>query len=420
MGNHHTKFTKKFAGHSGIGELMEDLGKAMASGDMLMLGGGNPASIPEVKKLWRDRLNELLKTETELDNALGNYDTPQGHHLFMKELADFLNRHYDFNVTEKNIAVTNGSQTAMFNLMNLLGGTGEDGIMRKILFPLVPEYIGYADQHLEQDAFLALKPIIQEIGENRFKYKIDFDALENVTDPLGALCVSRPTNPTGNVLTDNEIEKLQKYCKSRNIPLIIDNAYGAPFPQILFQDIKPIWNEGIVLSMSLSKIGLPSTRTGIIVANEEIIKAVSSVNAITNLSTGSLGQVITYPLLKDDRLFTISKEIVKPFYHKKSIQALEWIDKYFEDFLYKAHVSEGALFLWLWFPDLPITTEELYQKLKLQKVLIIPGKYFFYGLEKKWIHSEQCIRITYSQSSYVVKNGIKIIAETIKNLNISK
>jgi len=184
---------------------MDDLGKAMARGDMLMLGGGNPASIPEVNALWNQRIKDLAQEEEELARALGNYDTPQGNPAFLDALADFLNRHYDFGISSENIAVTNGSQTAMFNLMNMLGGTGEDGIMRKILFPLVPEYIGYADQHLESEAFLAVKPKLEMIGDHRFKYHIDFDALEKLTDPLGAVCVSRPTNPSGNVLTDEAV-----------------------------------------------------------------------------------------------------------------------------------------------------------------------------------------------------------------------
>lgn len=412
-----TQFKHRYAGHSGIGELMEDLGKAMAGGDMLMLGGGNPASIPEVNELWNKRIGQMVEEKSELTKALVNYDTPQGNQAFMEELAAFLNRHYNFGITTKNIAVTNGSQSAMFNLMNLLGGTGQDGILRKILFPLVPEYIGYADQHLEAEAFLALKPEIEYRGETRFKYHIDFKALNAVKDPLGALCVSRPTNPTGNVLTDEEIDKLHGFCKERKIPLIIDNAYGAPFPQILFQDIKPIWDENIILSMSLSKIGLPSTRTGIIVAKEEIIQALSSINAITSLSTGSLGQVITRPLLKDNTLFNISKDVVKPFYQAKSERALQWVDKYLDGVPYRAHVSEGALFLWLWFPELPITTVELYERLKERKVLVIPGKYFFFGLQEDWEHREQCIRITYSQSEEVVEEGIKEIGKILKEIH---
>lgn len=416
MNKFKTTFRERFAGKSGISELMDDLGRAMATGDMLMLGGGNPGSIPEVNKIWRERLSSLMADETELDSALTNYDTPQGNSRFIEAIVNFFNRHFDFKITSKNVAITNGSQTAMFNLLNLLGGTGDDGTLRKILFPIVPEYIGYADQHLEHNAFLSLRPKIELIGDRRFKYRIDEEALERVDSPLGAICVSRPTNPTGNVLTDDEIDYLHNFCKKRDIPLIIDNAYGAPFPQILFQDITPKWDNDIILSMSLSKIGLPSTRTGIVIAKEEIINALSAVNAITSLSTGSLGQVITYPLLEDDTLLNISKTLVKPFYEEKSLNAINWIDKYFEGISYRTHVSEGALFIWLWLPDLKITTKELYQKLKERKVLIIPGSYFFYGLEELWKHSDECIRMTYSQSEDVVEEGIKIIAEVLREI----
>lgn len=416
MSDYKTHFTHRFAGKSGIGELMEDMGRALSGGDMLMLGGGNPAGISEVKALWRARLAEMLEGETEIDDALLNYDTPQGNKAFMAALADFLNRHYDFGITEKNIAVTNGSQTAMFNLMNLLGGTCDDGVMRKILFPVVPEYIGYADQHLEPEAFISLRSIIEPIGEHRFKYRMDYDALEAVSEELGAVCISRPTNPTGNVLTDDELDYLHNFCKKRKIPLIVDNAYGAPFPQILFRDVKLKWDEDIILSMSLSKVGLPSTRTGIIIAKEQLIKALSSVNAITSLSTGSLGQIITTPMLLDDRLHSISRDIIKPYYLNKSQQVLEIIDEYFDGINYRVHLSEGAIFLWMWFPDLPISSHELYNKLKEEKVLVIPGHYFFYGLKEPWGHSDECIRINYAQDLSVVKEGLKIISRFINNL----
>ena len=40
---------------------MDDLGRAMAGGgEMLMLGGGNPALVPEVEKLWRGRMGRGL------------------------------------------------------------------------------------------------------------------------------------------------------------------------------------------------------------------------------------------------------------------------------------------------------------------------------------------------------------------------
>ena len=47
---------EKLAGDSGIRALMEDLGQALTTRpDMLMLGGGNPAAVPEIQALWRRR-----------------------------------------------------------------------------------------------------------------------------------------------------------------------------------------------------------------------------------------------------------------------------------------------------------------------------------------------------------------------------
>ena len=58
---------------SGIGELMEDLGEALAAGGerMRMLGGGQPAHIPEVDAVWRLRMEEIMASRGELERMLG-------------------------------------------------------------------------------------------------------------------------------------------------------------------------------------------------------------------------------------------------------------------------------------------------------------------------------------------------------------
>lgn len=78
--------------------------------------------------------------------------------------------------------------------------------------------------------------------------------------------------------------QLDTLAKQHAIPLLIDSAYGIPFPGIIFNQATPIWNENIILSMSLSKLGLPGCRCGIIIANETIISAISNMNGIISLS----------------------------------------------------------------------------------------------------------------------------------------
>ncbi len=408
---------RQLAGGSGIEELMEDLGNALAHGgpDICMLGGGQPAHIPEVNAIWRRRMEEIMAEPGALEKMLGNYDPPRGNPRFIAALAKLFRKEFGWPLGPEHVAITSGGQTAFFFLFNLLAGEMPDGRRKKILLPLIPEYIGYANQGAGENLFRAVPPKIEKTGPHEFKYRVDFDALE-VTDEIAAICVSRPTNPTGNVLTDEEISHLSDLAKRHGIPLIIDNAYGAPFPNIIFTDAKPVWDEHIILTLSLSKIGLPGTRTGIVVAHPRITAAMASMSAIIGLANPNIGQAIALPLVESGEILRIANEKVKPFYIEKSRQAREFVMASFgEDFDYYIHRSEGALFLWLWFPGLPITSRELYERLKNRGVLIISGHYFFFGHDDpSWCHRHECLRMTFTMDESVVRRGIKIIGEEVR------
>ena len=407
----------QLAGGSGIEELMEDLGNALAHGgpDICMLGGGQPAHIPEVNAIWRRRMEEILAEPGAMEKVLGNYDPPRGNPRFIGALAGLFRSQFGWPLGPEHIAVTAGGQTAFFFLFNLLAGEMPDGRRKKILLPLVPEYIGYANQGAGGDLFRAVPPKIEKTGPHEFKYRVDFDALE-VTDDIAAICVSRPTNPTGNVLTDGEISRLSDLAKRHGIPLIIDNAYGAPFPNIIFTDAKPVWEEHIILTLSLSKIGLPGTRTGIVVAHPRIAAAMASMSSIIGLANPNIGQAIALPLVESGEILGIANETVKPFYIAKSRQAREFVAESFgEDFDYYIHRSEGALFLWLWFPGLPITSRELYERLKKRGVLIISGHYFFFGNDdESWRHRHECLRMTFNMDESVVLRGIRFFGVEVR------
>jgi len=407
-------FGEKLEQKGGIVDLMKDLGAALnEKTSMRMMGGGNPASIPEVQSIWRKRTAELLKEKNDFDSALVNYDPPSGNPKFLYAVAKALNNEYGWNLEPENIAVTSGAQTGFFFLFNILAGEFTNGQQKKILLPLAPEYIGYSNQGITQDIFVTQPALIEEKGTNGFKYHVNFDQLK-VHDEIAAICVSRPTNPSGNVLTDQEINQLSEIARSKRIPLIIDNAYGNPFPGAIFTKANPIWDEHIILTLSLSKLGLPGTRTGIMIGPKKIIAAVTAANAVVGLANNNIGQALSLPLIESGELISLSNNLIKPFYKERMLKARSYVEEAFGDTIpYKLHESEGAFFLWFWFPELPITTIELYERLKEKDVLVVPGEYFFFGLEDHWDHSHECIRVTFSQSENVVKEGIQIIAEEV-------
>ena len=416
-----SQFGKKFTQASGITQLMADLGHANQSKDIdiCMLGGGNPAVIPAATTVFQQEMQLLLDQTHQFDQMLGNYDGPQGSFVFIDALITLLNNRYDWGLTRDNICLSNGSQNSFFNLFNLLAGDMPDGSQGKILLPLAPEYIGYYDQGINGNIFISEQATIESISEFQFKYRINFTALKKKLEThsdIVAICVSRPTNPTGNVLTDKEMYKLDSLAKKYQIPLIVDNAYGFPFPGAIYVDANPNWHDNIILTMSLSKLGLPGARTGIVIANKEIIQALSSINAITALAPNSMGACLTNRLLASGDIMSLREDIIRPFYHEKSQFAAALAEQLFANLPIKIHKPEGAFFLWIWCQELPITSKELYERLVKRGVYIIPGEYFFPDKNSTWKHQTECLRVTFTQEDEVLERGFGIIAEELRKV----
>ena len=170
--------------------------------------------------------------------------------------------------------------------------------------------------------------------------------------------------------------------------------------------------------MSLSKLGLPGLRCGIVIANKSIIRALTNIAGIINLAPSGIGPSLMQDWVKSGEILNHSENIIAPYYQDKAKQAVQWLQDAIPAPKLRIHKPEGALFLWLWFENLPVKSAELYEKLKEKGLIIVPGHYFFPGIEdEQWKHQYECIRLNYAQPAEKVKAGIEILKEVINELD---
>ncbi|WCL49888.1 hypothetical protein [Leptospira sp. GIMC2001] len=93
-------FASKLTLGSGIGELMQDLGSGLEDArkygiEISMLGGGNPAIIPEVEQIFEKKFLEIAKDSKRVSRLLGHYESPLGSDEIRELLAESLSSKLD-------------------------------------------------------------------------------------------------------------------------------------------------------------------------------------------------------------------------------------------------------------------------------------------------------------------------------------
>ncbi len=412
-----SKIGKKMSQLTGVRAIMKDIIETLRSNqsqEFINLSAGNPVILPEVENLWRDCTLELMSSK-EYGEVVCRYGASQGYGPLIDAIVSDFNSRYQLSLTHRNILITPGSQTLYFYGANVFGGNDENGDLKPVILPLSPDYTGYGGISVQAEAVKAYKPRL-EIHEatHRFKYCPDFNQLE-IGEKAGCVIFSRPCNPSGNVLTEEEVEKIANLAAKNNIPVLIDSAYGPPFPALNYTQMKPIFGKNIIHCMSLSKAGLPGERVGIAIGETEVIEALDSFQNNACIHSSRYGQAIAAKAITSGKLANISLNVIRPYYQEKLEILEQTLDEVMpKDLPWFLHCGEGAIFGWLWFKDLPITDQELYQELKKVGVIVVPGSSFFPGLQEEWQHKHECIRISLTATSSQIKEGIIKLAEIVK------
>jgi valine--pyruvate aminotransferase len=414
-----SQFGTQMSHLTGVRAIMKDINETLRSGsgqEFINLSAGNPVILPEVEQLWRDCTAELLAS-SEYGEVVCRYGSSQGYQPLIDAIVGDFNRRYGVNLTERNVLITPGSQALYFYAANAFGGYTSSGQLKQIVLPLSPDYTGYGGVTLVPEALIAYKPALEiDAPNHRFKYRPDFSQLA-IDENTGCVIFSRPCNPTGNVLTDDEVKKIAALAAPYDVPVIVDSAYAPPFPALNFTEMTPVFGGNILHGISLSKAGLPGERIGIAIGHERLIQVLESFQTNLCIHSPRYGQAIAARAIASGALAEIAERVIRPYYqskftvvesttHRAMPQNLPWF----------LHRGEGAIFAWLWLQDLPVSDWDFYQQLKQVGVIVVPGSSFFPGLREDWPHKHQCVRISLTASDGEIETGMQRLAKVVEQV----
>jgi valine--pyruvate aminotransferase len=414
-----TQIGDQMATLTGVRAIMRDIIETLQAGigqEFINLSAGNPLILPEVEQLWRDCTAELLAS-SDYGEVVCRYGSSQGYGPLITAIANDFNRRYGLNLSDRNIMIAPGSQTLYFYAANAFGGYTKAGNLKQIVLPLSPDYTGYGGVSLVPEALIAYKPTLDiDASAHQFKYRPDFSQLA-ITENTGCVIFSRPCNPTGNVLTDDEVKKIAALAAPYDVPVLIDSAYGPPFPALNFTEMTPVFADNIIHCMSLSKAGLPGERIGIAIGDAQMIQVLESFQTNMCIHPSRYGQAIAARAIDSGALAHIATQVIRPYYQSKFSQLENTLDHAMpKDLPWFLHRGEGAIFAWLWLKDLPITDWEFYQQLKQVGVIVVPGSSFFPGLREDWPHKQQCVRISLTASDEEITAGMQRLAKVTEQV----
>lgn len=414
----------KMASLSGLRGIMEDISTAMegsADTRWLNLGVGNPAAIPEVGDTWRRLTEEALTASFE--EASCRYGPSRGLPRLVDAIVDYFNRRYGWDIGPRNVVVGPGSQMLAFIAAALFTGPGEHHDSTLVL-PMIPDYTGYQGLTMSPRGIAGVEPLLRTDENGRsFRYLFDLPALRTRTD-TGLMLLSTPGNPTGRCATPDEIRDLISVAEAHDVPLMVDNAYGAPFPGIAASVTAPVRHDRVLNCFSLSKAGMPGERLGFAIGDEKYISPIVSFLANAVLHAPQLVQSVLAGALESGVIDSMVESTIGPFYaqRRKFVESL-LAETLPTDVAWRLHASDGGMFIWIWVDEDWFDDLQMYRLLKERGVFVVPGRHFFTDPEhstRLGRHSRQCIRVSITPDPATLSAGIEVIAQTLHDLHAGK
>lgn len=362
--------------------------------DVISMSVGEPDFITP----WNIRVEAIRSLETGMTHYTSNSGMIELRELIVRYLAERFNVHYDV----ANVLVTVGASEGLDLAFRALLNPGEE-----VLIP-APSYVSY-----EPGVRLAHGvpvPIVTTEADNFVLTPAQVERA--ITDKTKAIVIPYPNNPTGTIMTRQQLDAIKEVVKKHDIFVIADEIYAELTYGGKHVSIAEGYEENTLLISGFSKtFAMTGWRLGYAAGPAPIMAAMLKIHQYTMLCAPVMSQVAGIEGLKYEMNTDYAQvEDMRRSYNSRRVYVIEAL----RDMGFSCFEPKGAFYA---FPNIStsgLTSEEFCTRLLLEKhVACVPGTAF-------GVNGEGYMRCSYATSMENIKEAMKRMAAFKAELDAEK
>ena len=212
--------------------------------------------------------------------AMDKGDTHYTHSLGIVELREAISANYHakygVHVDPDQIVVTSGTSPALFMIFSAMLEPGDEIIMSDPHYPCYPNFVN----------FLGARPVFVKVSEEDGFQLLPDEINKKIGPRTKAILINSPSNPTGNLLSRERMEKIA----GLGLPVISDEIYHGLVYGEKEHSILEFTDNAFVLNGFSKLYAMTGWRLGYLIAPPVFVRPLQKVQQNFFISAGSISQ----------------------------------------------------------------------------------------------------------------------------------
>jgi aspartate/methionine/tyrosine aminotransferase len=219
-----------------------------------------------------------------IDDGFTHYGPSPGMPNTREVFSEFLTKDRGIEVKPENIVVTPGAKPILFFSILSLVDEGDEVVYPNPGFPIYESVIN----------FVGAKPVPVPLREEK-AFSFDLDEMrELVTDKTKLIIINSPQNPTGGVLTSEDMKGIAELAEKHDAWILSDEVYSKMVYEgkhVSIYDYPEVRDRVILLEGHSKTYAMTGWRLGYAAMPVELAEQISKLQTNSNSCTASFTQV---------------------------------------------------------------------------------------------------------------------------------